>query len=177
MDIDDYVKTFNLVPKNVCETLITNYENDNEWKQHKWYSPADDSLESKHSKELDVLYNKQLSVLDQYIAQALTKYYEATGLKNLVTNYSNVRLNKYKTGTVMSEHYDLIRRNQGDGIPVLTFLGLLNDNFKGGQFVLRNKDMDFKQGDIMIFPSTFIYPHYVKEVIEGTRYSFVTWSY
>ena len=68
-------------------------------------------------------------------------------------------------------------RNQQDGIPVLTFLGLLNDNFEGGQFVLRQKDMDFKQGDIMVFPSTFIYPHFVREVLKGTRYSFVAWAY
>ena len=177
MQVDDYVKCFNLVPKHICDSLIEIHDKDEQWKQHTWYSPSDNKQESKHSKELDVLYNKNLKVLDQYLGKALTNYYEETGLRNLVTYYSNVRLNKYKTGTVMSEHFDLIRRNQQDGIPVLTFLGLLNDNFEGGQFVLRQKDMDFKQGDIMVFPSTFIYPHFVREVLKGTRYSFVAWAY
>jgi predicted 2-oxoglutarate/Fe(II)-dependent dioxygenase YbiX len=77
----------------------------------------------------------------------------------------------------MSEHFDLIRRNKQDGIPVLTFLGSLNDNFKGGQFVINNEVLKLKQGDIVVFPSTFLYPHSVKEVTEGTRYTFVAWAY
>ena len=39
------------------------------------------------------------------------------------------------------------------------------------------KKIPFKTGDILIFPSTFLYPHVVKEVTEGTRYSFVAWAY
>jgi predicted 2-oxoglutarate/Fe(II)-dependent dioxygenase YbiX len=177
MQVVDYVKTYNLIPKGICEDIIEQYEIDPQWQQHTWYNPSEDSKSSQHNKELDVLFNKKIDVLEQFLSQALLKYYDDLKLKDLVSYHSNIRLNKYKTGTIMSEHFDLIRRNKQDGIPVLTFLGLLNDDFEGGQFVLRDEVIQFKQGDIMIFPSTFLYPHKVKEVTQGTRYSFVSWAY
>ena len=66
---------------------------------------------------------------------------------------------------------------QEKGIPILSIVGVLNDNYKGGDFLMRGKKIPFKTGDILIFPSTFLYPHVVKEVTEGTRYSFVAWAY
>ena len=177
MQVDDYVKVYNVISKNICESIIANFESDPEWKQHTWYTTSEDNHKSKHNQELDVLFGRKLDILEQYLDKSLANYYKDTGLSNLVTYHSAVRLNKYKPGTIMSEHYDLIRRNKQDGIPVLTFLGLLNDNFEGGHFVLRDKVIEFKQGDVMIFPSTFIYPHKVEEVTKGTRYSFVSWAY
>ena len=38
-----------------------------------------------------------------------------------------------------------------------------------------DKVIDFKGGDILIFPSNFMYPHKVEPVIEGTRYSYISW--
>jgi predicted 2-oxoglutarate/Fe(II)-dependent dioxygenase YbiX len=177
MNLKDYISVVNLVPKHICEQVISQYDNDEEWKMHNWYNPIDDEKKSQHSKELDVLYNKNLDVLRQYMLPALQSYYKKLDLNNLVTNHSNIRLNKYKTGTVMSEHFDLIRRNRDDGIPVLSIVGALNDNYSGGQFLMNNEVIELKQGDIMLFPSTFLYPHRVDEVTEGTRYTFVSWAY
>jgi len=177
MNLNNFVKVYNVVPKDICESVILLYENDEEWKTHNWYNNVSDEKKAHHTKELDVLYNKNLDVLKNFLQSALHKYYDELKISNLVSNHSNIRLNKYKTGTVMSEHFDLIRRNKQDGIPVLTFLGSLNDNFKGGQFVINNEVLKLKQGDIVVFPSTFLYPHSVKEVTEGTRYTFVAWAY
>jgi predicted 2-oxoglutarate/Fe(II)-dependent dioxygenase YbiX len=177
MDVNHFVKVFNVVPKDICETVIQQYDADEEWKTHNWYNNVTDEKKSQHSKELDVLYNKNLDILKPYLQIALQKYYDELKLTNLVSNHSNIRLNKYKTGTVMSEHFDLIRRNKADGIPVLTFLGALNDNYDGGQFLLNKKVLEMKQGDIIMFPSTFIYPHSVTEVTKGTRYTYVAWAY
>lgn len=51
----------------------------------------------------------------------------------------------------------------------------LNDNYEGGElwFPRFNIDLKPKQGDIVIFPSTFIYEHASKEMISGTKYSVV----
>jgi predicted 2-oxoglutarate/Fe(II)-dependent dioxygenase YbiX len=38
-------------------------------------------------------------------------------------------------------------------------------------------EIKFKAGDLIIFPSIFLYPHLVKPVKKGTRYSFVSWCY
>ncbi len=34
-----------------------------------------------------------------------------------------------------------------------------------------------KAGEIMIFPSNFLYPHRVDLVTKGTRYSYVSWTW
>ena len=38
-------------------------------------------------------------------------------------------------------------------------------------------ESNLKKGDILLFPSTFLYPHRVEQVKKGTRYSFVTWAF
>jgi predicted 2-oxoglutarate/Fe(II)-dependent dioxygenase YbiX len=62
------------------------------------------------------------------------------------------------------------------GVPVLTVLGALNDDYEGGELVMWNDtQIELTAGKIMIFPSNFLYPHEVKIVKEGIRYSFVSW--
>ena len=54
---------------------------------------------------------------------------------------------------------------------------LLNDDYEGGELSFFNKRYKRKgsKGDLVIFPSSFTYPHEVLPVISGTRYSIVTW--
>ena len=40
-----------------------------------------------------------------------------------------------------------------------------------------DKKIDMKAGDLLIFPSTFMYPHRVDPVKNGTRYSYVSWTW
>ena len=37
--------------------------------------------------------------------------------------------------------------------------------------------LKLKKGDFLLFPSVFLYPHLVKPVTKGTRYTFVSWSW
>ena len=53
----------------------------------------------------------------------------------------------------------------------------LNDNYEGGEFMIRGKEVKLIRGDILIFPSNFIYPHEVKDITKGIRYSFVSWAF
>ena len=96
------------------------------------------------------------------------------------------RLNRYRVGQRMEKHFDHIRatfmqsddeeyRNQG--IPILSHLVLLNDNFEGGEFMIGDEKVDLKAGDCVTWPSLFMYPHEVKAVTKGTRYSMVLWSW
>jgi Rps23 Pro-64 3,4-dihydroxylase Tpa1-like proline 4-hydroxylase len=52
----------------------------------------------------------------------------------------------------------------------------LNDEYKGGELWFPNFDLKIKPdyGDIIIFPSTYIYAHASLPVTEGTKYSAVT---
>jgi len=81
----------------------------------------------------------------------------------------------------MSKHCDHIHSlftGNIRGIPILSIVGVLNDDYKGGEFIMfDNYEIKFKAGDLIIFPSIFLYPHLVKPVKKGIRYSFVSWCY
>ena len=39
----------------------------------------------------------------------------------------------------------------------------------------QNKEYKLKAGEVIIFPSNFLYPHKVNPVSKGTRYTFISW--
>ncbi len=78
----------------------------------------------------------------------------------------------------MQSHIDNIHHSHGQkqGYPHLTSLLFLNDDYEGGEFVLcGDKHIEKIQGSAIVFPSNFMYPHEVKEVTEGKRFSVMTW--
>ena len=77
----------------------------------------------------------------------------------------------------MSEHCDNIHHSHGQqyGFPEASLLFFLNDNYKGGEIVIADTLYKPKRNSAIIFPSNFMYPHYVNKVEEGTRYSIITW--
>ena len=93
--------------------------------------------------------------------------------------YSAVRFNEYKENKKMALHCDHIHSmfdGQKKGIPILSVLGVLNDDYEGGEFILFDDyEIKFKKGDVVIFPSLFLYPHKVEPVTKGTRYSYISW--
>lgn len=60
----------------------------------------------------------------------------------------------------------------------------LNDDYEGGDFVFFNPfskeeiihSVSLKKGSVLMFPSNFLYPHSVKPITKGTRYSIVSWA-
>ena len=58
----------------------------------------------------------------------------------------------------------------------VSLVGYINDDYEGGEIQFRLQDLMFKpsEGDLIIFPSNFIYPHRAMPVINGTKYSLVT---
>ena len=177
MEIKDYCKVYNVIPKNICTKIIKDYKDDANWKEHTWYSVTDNTIESNHNKELDILLVGDLDYIRPYIVQIISEYMNNCAVMGSVTRFTELRLNKYSKGTTMSTHVDLIRRNQDEGVPVLSLVLVFNDNFEGGEFMMNDEEIKLKQGDILVFPSTFLYRHSVKEVTKGTRYSGVSWVY
>ena len=108
------------------------------------------------------------------------KYYEEVkkNKRNFVAHrHTDFRVNKYEKGGFMSSHCDNIHHSHGQkyGYPLATVLLFLNDDFKGGEFIVSELQLNIKKGDAIIFPSNFMFPHEVKEVKSGTRWSIVTW--
>ena len=89
------------------------------------------------------------------------------------------RFNKYSVGEGIEEHVDHIHaifECRPSGIPIISLVGCLNDDYEGGVFHLCDKPVDIKAGEFIVFPSVFLYPHYVTPVTKGTRYSWVSWG-
>jgi hypothetical protein len=59
---------------------------------------------------------------------------------------------------------------------------LLNNDYDGGNLCFRNPDgsgeweVEVKPNRMIIWPSNFLYPHTVKPVTKGKRYSVVAWA-
>ena len=97
-----------------------------------------------------------------------------------LTKFSPIRFNKYPIGTMMREHYDHIHSifdGKMKGVPIISIVGQLNEDYEGAEFYCRGRKIELKTGDILLFPSNFMYPHEVRETKKGVRYSFVSWAF
>jgi hypothetical protein len=111
----------------------------------------------------DDTYSKQLQVVKDYTRRyhiGELRYWEAT-------NYV-----KYGPGQHFAEHHD-----HGYSYNcVVSLVAFPNDDYEGGELAFRLQGATFKAkaGDVVIFPSNFMYPHRAMPVKSGTKYSMVT---
>ena len=184
LNLDNYIKKFdNFLDKDLCKKTIEELKNCN-WKQHQFYDPKSKKYISvSKEQELDstfdlvstnkIIMDKIWHSLNQYIKELNFSWYRSW------SGYSQLKYNRYDDNKKMAEHCDHIHSlfdGEIKGIPILSIVGLLNDDFEGGDFIMfENKKIDFKEGDLIIFPSVFLYPHKVQPIKKGTRYSYVSW--
>jgi hypothetical protein len=185
-DTRDFVKIYDVFDTKFCKKVIKEIEQDKNWGLHAYYDYSSDSSHS-NDDDLDVLINdskktnkimeKLYKVIENYIFVDLKSH----GVDFIFNwhGYTKIRYNRYKVGTRMKLHCDHIHSifdGNLKGVPWLTLLGSLNDKFEGGELILfKNIDYKLKPGQVMVFPSTLMYPHEVLPVKKGTRYSFVSW--
>ena len=117
------------------------------------------------------------------LSSLLTEYVRSFGYRwfDGWNGYSVIKFLRYSETQQMAEHCDHISSlfdGNVKGIPMLSVVGQLNEDFDGGEFVMfGDKVIDFESGDVIIFPSNFMYPHRVEPVTKGARYSYVSWAY
>ena len=121
----------------------------------------------------NIIMERVWKTIRLYLEELNFPWYDSWG------GFTQIRFNRYDIGTEMRDHCDHIQSifyGERKGVPILTVLGLLNDEFQGGEFVMWcDKKVELKTGDLVIFPSNFLYPHRVEPIIKGRRYSFVSW--
>jgi len=185
--IEDYIYVENHIPVEICESLVDEC-NKKEWKKHSWNNYGTGEDISEPTKELDVMActQEQQNKITPYLVKALEEYqikYSWPGIKTQspwLSKFSPIRFNKYEVGNTMRLHYDNIHSifdGKMKGIPIVSIVGNLNEDYEGAEFMLRDKEIKLKTGDILLFPSGIVYPHTVKEATKGIRYSFVSWAF
>jgi predicted 2-oxoglutarate/Fe(II)-dependent dioxygenase YbiX len=178
----DLVKVYNVMPNSTCSNIIKRSA-DLPWNTHAWsgYSTTTDSL-SPSTEFLRAPADNIIKLqLIPRINECLDNYKIDSEIDIEITGCSHPSLNKYDTGTKMLPHHDHIHSlfsGPIKGIPILSIVGLLNDDFEGGEFVFwKNEVIKLVAGDVLIFPSLFAYEHQVNTITQGSRYSFVSWAY
>jgi predicted 2-oxoglutarate/Fe(II)-dependent dioxygenase YbiX len=184
----DYVKHEKGFLKNtICDQTVDelNKLNQSLWNEHQFYNLKENKFTKESgNQELSILYSKNISSKEVIMKELWNVIYSYIINLNFSWfggwhSYSEIRFNKYSENTKMAEHCDHIHTlfdGERKGIPILSVLGILNDNYEGGEFIMfQDKEIKLTKGDILIFPSLFLYPHKVEPVKSGTRYSFISW--
>ena len=185
-DIRTYLKIYSdwLTPE-VCEETVAELEKvEGQFQTHQFYDSTDGSYHS-YEHELSVTWSnvKHKDYIMKRIWVGLQRYMQDFQFSwySSWNGYSEVRFNRYRPDTQMKLHCDHIHSmfdGQRKGIPSLTILGGLNNDYTGGELVFwEDTPITLKAGEIMIFPSNFLYPHRVDMVTKGTRYSYVSWTW
>lgn len=184
LDVTYYLKRYdNFFDEKFCTTTVEKLKNI-EWQSHEYYTQNqnyfsyEDDLKISYNtfKEQDTITTAIKSIIEKYIFVDMPL--EFSWFKHY-NGYANVRFNKYNVNTQMRPHCDHIHDLfDGDrkGIPVLSVVGSLNNDYSGGDFIMwGNQKINIPAGSIIVFPSNFMFPHCVTKVTAGTRYSFVSW--
>ena len=187
-NLEHYIKHYkSFLDKNLCEETVKQLDllNESYWMEHGFHNPRTNKTKKvSGNKELSIAYANHISTkndimkklwksIDTYVKNLNFKWY--TGWQG----YTDIRFNKYSKSKKMAKHCDHIHSmfdGERKGIPTLSVLGILNEDYKGGKFIMfEDQEIKFKAGDLLIFPSNFLYPHEVEPVTKGTRYSFISW--
>jgi predicted 2-oxoglutarate/Fe(II)-dependent dioxygenase YbiX len=193
-NIKDYIFVTNVIEKNQCESIIKDITVNNEWDIHKWqrYGESLASEVTFPNRECEVAEptEEQCQMMNNYMFRAIKEYNEYLEQHCVYNDFIGtsgvsrvgiVRFNRYNVHSTMKCHNDHIHTlfdGSRKGIPILSIVVLLNENYEGGEFVFfKDYEIKLKTGDILIFPSNFLFPHRVCKVTKGTRFSAVTWAW
>ncbi len=176
-----------IVPANVCDNLVSELE-EVEWTPHSWYNANSDTSSSEETMELDVSYStiEHDQLLTSFIIDACVSYnkiytFDCERTTSAMNMFSRVRFNRYMPGQIMRQHQDHIHTlfdGNTKGIPVISIIINLNDDYEGAElYFWDDYVVPLGKGDILMFPSLFLFPHGVKEATKGKRYSAVSWAW
>ena len=180
----------NFLDENFCENSV-NELNNNEWQKHEWFTRAGTITKPSGSNEPEIISTeifqdavvKINNAIIEKLHSGISEYIEKLRFDWFGgwEGYSPIKFIRYSPGQTMQNHCDHIHSifdGERKGIPILTIIGILNDDYEGGEMIMfEDKKIDTKAGDLLIFPSNFLYPHEVTPVSKGARYSYISWAW
>ena len=170
----------NVIPDELCDDIIS-YTIESKKLSPSTYS-THDSTSPKSSQRVfmdDVWFrdgeDKYYEEMKEHTLNVLSNYQKIH--KVVCKRYTDFRINRYSSGGFMSEHIDNIHHSHGQqyGYPHLSVLLFLNEDYKGGEFVVADNEYKTSKGSAIIFPSNFMFPHKVNNIEYGTRWSVISW--
>jgi predicted 2-oxoglutarate/Fe(II)-dependent dioxygenase YbiX len=188
--LDSYIRVFdNVLPENnlkffkkICEEHI-DYEEATVINVDGSHEVVRD-VRTVKTKGLSNLYDKSLttvhwtSLLLYKFTQHIDKYANDFKMTNFQCAINDIQILKYTKG-----HHYKFHTDHNRNIPrTLSLIFFVNDDYEGGDLVFglvgstNTLVIEKKPNRLIIWPSNFMYPHCVKPVESGTRYSVVSWA-
>ena len=179
--LEQYVRViYDAVPEDLCDAIIEEYSNCDEWTPATTGSGLDQSIRNVDqifmSGDDSIKNNVLRRQLDDRVFECVSavskKYHEEFEYFaiNVDTGYQLLR---YKEGQFYTQHVDSFIEQQRS----LSCSLILNDDYEGGEFCFWDGTMMHRppKGAALVFPSNFMYPHEIRKVTKGERYSIITW--
>ena len=191
MEIKNFVKIYDdVIPLTCVSSIIRFAKNSDEFQKAK--VGGGNNEQSKIDFNIRKTWTYRLSNLDNKLTNVhwfnflmnsfnlhIKKY--TTDLKILHLSYqeiNDISILKYEDNGFYTWHTD----HFAAAPRTLSCILLLNNDYEGGNLCFRNPDgseeweIEVKANRMIIWPSCFMYPHTVKRVTKGTRYSVVAWA-
>ncbi len=182
--LKDFIKVFdNALDPTICQTILNEYKNSSEWKETLTGSGHDPNSRNCSvipiSLQDIINQNPQIrQMIDQSlfecVSSCIDRYSEETTTTDLeIQEDSGYELLRYFEGEFYIQHTDSFKESPR----AITFILSINDDYEGGEISFFNRELTYKlkQGSCIMFPSNFMYPHEIRPIIKGTRYSIITW--
>ena len=195
-NIENYVFVKqNFLDNEFCQYTIKELNQLDAWKKHDWkiYNPhqeqelVSNSPSGENEPEIippEILLDDINDFLVQKILEVATEYIDSLKFEwfdiplHALTNLKFIKYSSNQTMKVHCDHIHDIFDGTNKGIPILSIIGLLNDDYEGGNLVMfGDKKINIKEGDLIIFPSLFLFPHEIEPITKGIRYSYIVWMW
>ena len=187
-NLKDHIFEYDLLSHQECDEIVSILDS-REWGDFQWYQNQEQVDLDKDSKMKSTVNSPEsTAIIQPHINDELHhafhekyNYYSIGpgGGGSFWEASSGIKFNKYAVGDYLSPHYDHIRdffQGQFRGIPVTSVVGVLNDDFEGGDFVFwEEHTVNIKKGSVLVFPALYLFPREVTPVTQGTRYSWIQW--
>ena len=186
MEIKNFVKIYDeILPLNVLSNLIR-FANANEFEKTSVGGNKEINFNIRRTytlslSNLDKSFTKThwFNLLYYCFEQGLKKYPQDLKIINYAYKYIfDIEILKYENTGFYTWHTD----HFADIPRTISCILLLNNDYEGGNLCFRNPDgsgeweVEVKPNRMIIWPSNFLFPHTVKPVTKGTRYSVVAWA-
>jgi predicted 2-oxoglutarate/Fe(II)-dependent dioxygenase YbiX len=173
----------NVLSADFCDQLMAEFAESEEWQ---FARIGSQTAVDRDIRNVDVIELSQHSILQKNakVREGFEQTLYGAGFK-AVRHYQGLfpfcrivegrafELLRYHTGGFYRTHTDSFKK-----VPrALSCSFALNDDFGGGDWSFFCGDYTLRppKGSVVLFPSSFMFPHEILEVTSGTRYAVVTW--
>lgn len=167
----DYILIKNKIPVEILQECIESVET----LEYKIFEKNDDMQRGPSTTVKNAFLPTELNNKINKIVNPFLNSYKLTRNIETLTGLDEWTVNKFEKDDYMNIHSDNYRLV--DKVPrtvVLNIIVALNDNYTGGElYFFKDYKIDLNPGDVMIYPGNFLFPHEVKKVLSGTRYSLI----